>query len=123
HSKIVIIDDVYLSVGSANWYRRSMTSDSELNANVVNDDRIESPDGVTVNKLARDFRIHKFHEMTGVSYDKLDAMTFLNAAHEYDVAAADNLSLLQTLEAEYHLYYVGFTDLVRQQADPQDTCT
>ncbi|ETP22081.1 hypothetical protein F441_04542 [Phytophthora nicotianae CJ01A1] len=123
HSKIVIIDDVYPSVGSANWNRRSMTSDSELNANVVNDDRIESPDGITVNKLARDFRIHKFHEMTGVSYDKLDAMTFLNAAHEYDVAAADNLSLLQTLEAEYHLYYVSFTDLVRQQADPQDTCT
>ncbi|KAG6943327.1 hypothetical protein JG688_00017658 [Phytophthora aleatoria] len=109
HSKIVIIDDVYLSVGSANWNRRSMTSDSELNANVVDDDTVESPDGITVNKLARDFRIRKFHEMTGVGYDKLDAMTFLDAAHQYDVAAADNSSLLQALEAEYQLYYVGFT--------------
>ncbi|KAG3132810.1 hypothetical protein PI126_g19469 [Phytophthora idaei] len=117
HSKIVIIDDVYLSVGSANWNRRSLTSDSELNANVVDDDTVESPDGITVNKLARDFRIRKFHEMTGVGYDKLDAMTFL------DVAAADNSSLLQALEAEYQLYYVGFTDLIRQQADPQDSCT
>ncbi|KAG2805475.1 hypothetical protein PC119_g20147 [Phytophthora cactorum] len=122
-NKIVIIDDVYLSVGSANWNRRSMTSDSELNANVVDDDTVESPDGITVNKLARDFRIRKFHEMTGVGYDKLDAMTFLDAAHQYDVAAADNSSLLQALEAEYQLYYVGFTDLIRQQADPQDSCT
>ncbi|CAI5728960.1 unnamed protein product [Peronospora destructor] len=35
HSKLVVIDDVYLSDGSASWNRRSMTSDPELDANVV----------------------------------------------------------------------------------------
>ncbi|OWZ00193.1 PhosphoLipase D [Phytophthora megakarya] len=123
HSKIVIIDDVYLSVGSANWNRRSMSSDSELNANVVDDATIKSPDGIIVNKLARDFRIRKFHEFTGVSYAELDAMTFLKAARQFEIAAADNSSLIQTLESEYELYYIGITDLVRQQVDPEDICT
>jgi phospholipase D1/2 len=123
HSKLVIIDDVYLSVGSANWNRRSMTSDSELNANVVDGDTIQSPDGITVNRFARDFRLRKFVEMTGVPYAELDAMRFLDAARQFDVAAANKSSLIQTLEAEYHPYYVGFTDFIRQQADRQDTCT
>ncbi|KAE8878665.1 hypothetical protein PF005_g28129 [Phytophthora fragariae] len=74
HTKIVIIDDVYLSIGSANWNRRSMATDSELNADLVDGDTVESPEGVTVGKLPRDFRIRKFMEMTGLSYDELDAM-------------------------------------------------
>ncbi|KAI9914920.1 hypothetical protein PsorP6_007741 [Peronosclerospora sorghi] len=121
HSKIVIIDDVYVSIGSANWNRRSMTSDSELNANVVDDHIIQSPDGVLVNEFARHFRIRKFQEMTGVLYNELDAMTFLDAAKQFDVAAAKNNSLLQELDAEYYLYYI-VTDIIREQVDPEDIC-
>ncbi|CAH0482388.1 unnamed protein product [Peronospora belbahrii] len=123
HSKIVIIDDVYLSIGSANWNRRSMTSDSELNANVVDKRIIKSPEGITVNTLARNFRIRKFHELTGVSLNELNTMTFPEAANQFDAAAADNSSLLQTLEAHYNLYYIAFPDFIRQQFDPQDTCS
>ncbi|CAI5746379.1 unnamed protein product [Peronospora destructor] len=58
---------------------------------------IKSPDRITVNKLPRDFRIHKYHEMTGLSYNELDAMTFLDTPGQFDIAAADDMSLLQTL--------------------------
>ncbi|KAG3092107.1 hypothetical protein PI124_g16977 [Phytophthora idaei] len=87
HTKLVLIDDVYVPLGSANWNRRSMTSGSELNANVIDDETVESPDGITVLKLARDMRIRKFVEMTGLSYKKLNAMRFIDAADEFKVAA------------------------------------
>ncbi|KAF4324030.1 hypothetical protein G195_002889 [Phytophthora kernoviae 00238/432] len=123
HSKLAIIDDVYLSVGSANWNRRSMTSDSELSASVVDRDTMEAPDGITVNKLARDFRIRKFVEMTGLRYDELDAMTFLEAADQMGKAAVDESTILQVLEPKKHVYFPIFTNFVREQIDPQDTCT
>ncbi|KAG7385382.1 hypothetical protein PHYPSEUDO_001596 [Phytophthora pseudosyringae] len=80
HTKLVIIDNVYLSIGSANWDRRSMTADPELNADVVDGDTVKSPEGVTVGKLPREFRLRKYQEMTGLSYEELDAMTFIEAA-------------------------------------------
>jgi phospholipase D1/2 len=123
HSKAVIIDDVYLSVGSSNWNRRGMTSDSEINANIVDSETVESPDGVTVNKLARDFRIRKFQEMTKIGYDELDAMTLLESFNAFEAAASKGSSLLQHLDVEYHVYYIAFTDLIRQNVDPQDTCS
>ncbi|GMF20839.1 unnamed protein product [Phytophthora lilii] len=123
HSKVVIIDDVYLSVGSANWNRRGMTSDSEMDANINDNDRIESPDGVIVNKLARDFRIRKFQEMTGRGYDELDSMTLPEAFSSFEAAASNGASILQHLELSYHAWYALFFDSIRQQVDPQDTCS
>ncbi|KAJ8533472.1 hypothetical protein ON010_g13781 [Phytophthora cinnamomi] len=125
HSKLLIVDDVYLSVGSANWNRRSMTSDSEIAANVIDGDTVKSPDGITVKKLARDFRIRKFQEMTGLSYDKLNAMTFVEAANQFEVgaAASNKVSILQHLKVPYHFYYIAITDAIRKVADPQDTCS
>ncbi|KAG3230278.1 hypothetical protein PI124_g24623, partial [Phytophthora idaei] len=69
HSKLVIIDDVYVSLGSANWNRRSMTSDTEIGVNIVDTELVQSPDNITVNKLARNFRIQKFMEATKLTYD------------------------------------------------------
>ncbi|KAL3665991.1 hypothetical protein V7S43_008789 [Phytophthora oleae] len=122
HSKAVVIDDVYLSVGSANWNRRGMTSDSEMDANIVDEDTIESPDGVTVNKLARDFRVRKFQEMTSRSYEDLDAMTLVEAFNAFEAAASNGSAILQHLEVSHHAYYLAFTDFIRQNVDPQDTC-
>ncbi|KAG7380798.1 hypothetical protein PHYBOEH_011328 [Phytophthora boehmeriae] len=123
HTKLVLIDDVYASTGSANWNRRSMTSDSEMSASIIDDESVESPDGITVLKLARDMRIRKFEEMTGLSYEKVDAMKFIDAADQLKIAAEDDSSIIQNLEVGYHLYYMGFPDVVRQEADPQETCT
>ncbi|KAG7376933.1 hypothetical protein PHYPSEUDO_012395 [Phytophthora pseudosyringae] len=123
HSKLVIIDDVYLSIGSANWNRRSMTADTELNAEVVDGDTVDAPEGVTVGKLPRDFRIRKFVEMTGLSYEKLDAMTFVEAANQFAVAAADKSTILAPNIVEHHAYFFAITDLMRKISDPQDTCS
>ncbi|KAG7380799.1 hypothetical protein PHYBOEH_011329 [Phytophthora boehmeriae] len=123
HSKLVVIDDVYLSDGSANWNRRSMTSDPELGANVVDTVTVQTPDGVKVGKKIRDFRIRKFQEMTGLSYKKLDAMKFIDAADQYDVAAADKSSLIEKFEVDEELYFKLMIDKVQETVDPQDTCT
>ncbi|ETN13270.1 hypothetical protein PPTG_08150 [Phytophthora nicotianae INRA-310] len=122
HTKVVIVDDVYMSVGSANWNRRSMTSDPELNAEVVDDETVESPEGVTVGKLPRDFRIRKFVEMTGLSYEELDAMTFIEAANQLALAAADESTILENLDIKHHAYFFAITDTIRMVSDPQDTC-
>ncbi|KAL4138444.1 hypothetical protein PRIC2_001950 [Phytophthora ramorum] len=116
--------DVDPTVGSANWNRRSMTSDSEVAANVIDGGTVESPDGVTVKKMARDFRIRKFQEMTGLSYDELDAMTFSESADKFEAAAqaSDKVSILQHLKVEYHAYYIAITDIIRKVSDPEDTC-
>ncbi|KAG4245821.1 hypothetical protein PC116_g6379 [Phytophthora cactorum] len=122
HSKLVIIDDVYLSIGSANWNRRSMTADPELNADVVDGDTVKSPDGVTVGKLPRDFRIRKFMEMTGLSYGELDAMTFVEAADQFAVAATNKSTILATNTVKHHLYFFAITDAMRKVSDPQFIC-
>ncbi|OWZ09085.1 PhosphoLipase D [Phytophthora megakarya] len=120
HTKLVLIDDVYVSLGSANWNRRSMTSDSELNANVIDDETVDSPDGVTVLKLARDMRIRKFVEMTGLSYDKLNAMSFIDAADKFKLAAKDKSTILTDFSVEYSAYYLAFIGKFREQVDPQE---
>ncbi|OWZ06796.1 PhosphoLipase D, partial [Phytophthora megakarya] len=122
HSKLVIIDDVYLSIGSANWNRRSMTADSELNADVVDGDTVQSPEGLTVGKLPRDFRIRKFVEMTGLTYKKLDAMTFVEAMDQFAIAATEKSTILAVNHVEHHGYFFAITDVMRKISDPQFTC-
>ncbi|KAG6586595.1 phospholipase D-like protein [Phytophthora cinnamomi] len=123
HTKLVIIDDVYLSIGSANWNRRSMTSDSELNADVVDSETVKSPEGVTVGKLPRNFRIRKFQEMTGLSYKKLNAMTFVEAADQLPIAVTDESSILDNNNIQHKAYFFAITNAMRKVSDPQDTCT
>ncbi|KAG7376572.1 hypothetical protein PHYPSEUDO_013136 [Phytophthora pseudosyringae] len=122
HSKVVVVDDVYLSNGSANWNRRSMTSDPELNANVVDSDTVKTPDGVTVGNVVRDFRVRKFVEMTGRSYDKINSMKFLAAANLFDTAAAEASSLIEKFDVDEEWYYNLYVDAVHDRVDRQDTC-
>ncbi|CAI5710096.1 unnamed protein product [Hyaloperonospora brassicae] len=122
HSKIVIIDDVYLSDGSANWNRRSMTSDVELNANIVDTKTVESPDGITVGKLIRDFRVRKFHEMTGRSYEEINKMSFLDSADLFDVAAAEPTSLIKEFHISKKMYYNVVGKALHDNIDPYDHC-
>ncbi|CAI5734943.1 unnamed protein product [Hyaloperonospora brassicae] len=119
HSKLVIIDDVYVSLGSANWNRRSMTSDTEIGINIVDTELVKSPDNITVNKLARDFRIHKFMEATKQSYEELDAMTFLEACDALEAAAHDDgSSLIEPYAVEDQAGFDYVPDALRQIVDP-----
>ncbi|CAI5743363.1 unnamed protein product [Hyaloperonospora brassicae] len=122
HTKLVIIDDVYLSIGSANWNRRSMTSDSEVNADVVDTTLVKAPEGIMVGKMPRDFRIRKFQEMTGLSYKELDAMTFIEASEKLALAVADSSSILDINKIEHKTFFFTVIDSLRKMSDPQDTC-
>ncbi len=42
HSKVLIVDDCYVSVGSANFNARSLTNDTELQIGVVDEDLVET---------------------------------------------------------------------------------
>ncbi|KAL4146223.1 hypothetical protein PRNP1_012093 [Phytophthora ramorum] len=60
--------------------------------------------------------------MTGLSYEKLDDMTFVEAADQFKLAAMDESTLFANLEIEYHAYFVAIIDTIRKVSDPEFTC-
>ncbi|MEZ5816489.1 MAG: phospholipase D family protein [Hyphomicrobiaceae bacterium] len=59
HSKLIIVDDRYVSVGSANFNARSLTNDTELQLGIVDMEHVESIIGgkpQTVCRFAHDLR-------------------------------------------------------------------
>ncbi|MFN8447701.1 MAG: phospholipase D family protein [Anaerolineae bacterium] len=65
HAKLMIVDDVYYTLGSANVTPRSMTMDTEINIGVVGDDVITyNHQGVDyeVRQSARDLRVALWQE-------------------------------------------------------------
>ncbi|ETK72170.1 hypothetical protein F441_21173 [Phytophthora nicotianae CJ01A1] len=99
-----------------------MTADPELNAEVVDGDTVKAPEGVTVGKLPRDFRIRKFVEMTGLSYEKLDAMTFVEAADQLAIAATKASTILAVNNVKHRWYFFTITESMRKISDPQFNC-
>lgn len=119
HSKIVIIDDVYVSHGSANWNRRSMTSDSEIGCNIVDTELITNADNITVNKLAHSFRLQKFAEATKLPYKQLEQMTFIEACDALEAAAHDDgSSLIEPYGVKDSVAFNFVPDFVRDAVDP-----
>ncbi|KAH9052521.1 hypothetical protein Ae201684P_001701 [Aphanomyces euteiches] len=105
HTKVLLVDDVFLSVGSSNWNVRSMTSDAEIAANVVDHGTIVQQETIVVAKLARQFRIDKFGELTRFSVD-FSNLTYVQAADAIVTYAATQPSAFITpFVVQYELYF------------------
>ncbi|KAG3242662.1 hypothetical protein PI124_g12488, partial [Phytophthora idaei] len=91
----------------------------EIGVNIVDTELVQSPDNITVNKLARNFRIQKFMEATKLTYDKLDAMTFLEACDALEAAANDDgTSIIEPYSVEDQAHFDFVPDALRQIVDP-----
>ncbi|KWV31939.1 phospholipase [Micromonospora rifamycinica] len=99
HAKICVVDDVWASVGSDNFNRRSWTHDSELSCAVLDETRDErSPvdpagqgDGARV--FARDLRLRLWREHLDRDPDGADDADLLDPASAVEaiISAADAL--------------------------------
>jgi phosphatidylserine/phosphatidylglycerophosphate/cardiolipin synthase-like enzyme len=78
HAKVCVIDDVWCSVGSDNFNRRSWTHDSELSSAILDETRDEreprDPAGLGdgARRFARDLRLALMREHVGSDADLID---------------------------------------------------
>ena len=75
HSKIAVVDDTWMSIGSQNLNYRSLTSDTELAAAIVDQETVEGPDGFEVAKLALEFRTKLWAAALGVDAEEMKKYT------------------------------------------------
>lgn len=124
HGKVILIDDAFLWIGSANWNRRSQSHDTEIGASIVDTEYQTSPDKILVSASAREFRLKRFHEFTLSSLEKLSAMTFLQAADFLHKVAVDQTGQLRPTNSDYKLQYLfyWFHTPVRKVLDPESFC-
>ncbi|DAZ93083.1 TPA: hypothetical protein N0F65_010099 [Lagenidium giganteum] len=122
HAKIVIVDDVYLSIGSANWNRRSMTSDSEMAISVIDSEHQECPqDKITVGRLVRGYRLRRIQEKTNVPLETLEKMSLVESLDILGASASDPKSLVDILHVESKWEFVLFASPhTREAVDPDD---
>ncbi|DBA03966.1 TPA: hypothetical protein N0F65_010619 [Lagenidium giganteum] len=122
HSKVLVIDDVFLSVGSSNWNKRSMTSDSEIGANIIDSHHVLTRDDIKVAKLAHHFRVQKFQEHTGLPFHTLAKMPFIEAANALDNAAHKNDTVIEHLLLKNKAYFDIYDNDTQDLVDPDDRC-
>ncbi len=92
HAKVCVIDDVWCSVGSDNFNRRSWTHDSELSNAILDDERDQreprDPAGLGdgARRFARELRLALMREHVGADLDLTDPA---DAVRAIESAAAD----------------------------------
>lgn len=122
HSKTMIIDDMFLAIGSANWNGRSMSSDSEIAAHVVDTEHVATPDGIYVGKFIRDYRLRKFAEMGNVEPHVLSESTFVDTIHWLDERAINGNSLIKRYEPDRKPGYNRLGRWYQMLTDSEQRC-
>lgn len=117
HSKVVIVDDVYMTVGSNNINYRSMTYDTEISVASVDTTTIKSADKVTVGKLAWNTRVSLWAIQTEINYDKLKNYTVEQAIAEWHNRATEGKHIVEFFPTEKKVEW-SFRNLV----DPDGAC-
>ena len=91
HAKVCVVDDVWMTVGSDNFNRRSWTNDSELTCAVIDPERDPreprhlSADGEGARKLPRNLRLQLWGEHLGLPEDD---ESLLDPAKAFDLWAS-----------------------------------
>lgn len=101
HSKTLIVDDMFVSIGSANVNNRGMTADTEVAANVLDARMIVSADGVRVGEHAFELRVTKFAEMAAVTKEEMGALAFLDACDLLERRAEEGTALVMRLDMDW----------------------
>ncbi len=77
HAKVAVVDDLWCTVGSANLNERSLASDSEINAQILD------------SRVARELRIRLWSEHLGVPEDVLTSLSPCDVVDQFWVPCAD----------------------------------
>ncbi len=125
HTKLLLIDDRYAAIGSANLNKRSMTTDSELQIAILDSDTVIGdlelhPSPVKVCRFAQDLRRRLWTEHLGIE----SPVSFAEAFKEWPKWKRNSdeqkhhVKVLTPIEGK--LFSVpGFTDMVLANFDPE----
>jgi phospholipase D1/2 len=100
HSKVVIVDDVYMTVGSNNINYRSMTYDTEISVASVDQITTQSADKVTVAQLAWNTRVSLWAIQTEVGFDQLKDYSLDKAIAEWHNRAKEGKHIVEFFPKE-----------------------
>mmetsp|Transcript_9389 Transcript_9389/g.21328 ORF Transcript_9389/g.21328 Transcript_9389/m.21328 type:complete len:662 (-) Transcript_9389:83-2068(-) len=94
HSKMWIVDDMWLAIGSSNIGHRSFTFDPEIGVALVDTETVETPDGIRA-KFAVETRAACISELARVPVEQVRALRFPDA---FALLWAEGSSLEEVLQ-------------------------
>eukprot|EP00928_Gymnodinium_smaydae_P006024 TRINITY_DN12095_c0_g1_i1.p1 TRINITY_DN12095_c0_g1~~TRINITY_DN12095_c0_g1_i1.p1 ORF type:complete len:435 (+),score=66.22 TRINITY_DN12095_c0_g1_i1:206-1510(+) len=115
HSKMVVVDDQWIAIGSANLGYRSYTFDGEIGVAIWDTKTEMTVDGFRVNAFAHDARVRAMAEVTGLNVSSVKASGITNVVQMLKVfsSSIDIKANVPSVNALDHL-----TGLSCGQLDP-----